>query len=102
MTEDISETEEAIGPKIMRYVKVTIVVILVSVILYYVLKGWGVTCINVWDNTALPFRLPTMIIAAFLVGFVPMYVWHELMEWRWENKMAKLQKSVSKIAPPAG
>lgn len=100
MTDETVADDEPIGPKIMRYVKVTIAVILLSVVLYYFMKGWGVTCINVWNNQALPFRLPTMLIAAFLVGFVPMYAWHELMEWRWENKMAKLQKSVAKIAPP--
>ena len=102
MTDETVADDEPIGPKIKRYIKVAIAVIVVSVGLYYFMKGWGVTCINVWNNQALPFRLPTMLIAAFLIGFVPMYAWHELMEWRWENKMAKLQKSVSKIAPPAG
>lgn len=101
MAEETSEAEEGVVPKIARYIKVSIVVILVSAVLYYFLKGWGVTCINVWNNQALPFRLPVMIVAAFLIGFVPMYIWHELMEWRWENKIAKLQKSIAKIAPPS-
>lgn len=100
MSDEQIETEESIGPKIMRYIKVGIVVIVASVAIYYFIAGMGITCINVWDNTALPFRLPTMLIAAFLIGFVPLYIWHELSEWRWENKMLKLQKQVSKFAPP--
>lgn len=101
MTEQNDPNEEAVVPKVMRYVKVGIFVILASIFLYYLFKGWGVTCINMWNNQALPFRLPTMLIAAFIVGFVPMYIWHEIKEWRWENKMLKLQKQVGKIVPPA-
>lgn len=95
----VAQTDEALTPKITHYLKVGGVVLIGSLFVYYFLKGWGVTCINVWNNQALPMRLPTMLILAFLAGFLPMYGWHAMKEWRWENKMLKLQNQMAKIAP---
>ncbi len=55
----------------------------------------GYVPVKLWGDIVLETRLPVLIIAAFLLGLVPTWLWARATQWRMQRKLASTQRALA-------
>ena len=58
------------------WVAVTVVVVVFSI------RNWVPVTVNLFGDLQADVKLPVLLMIIFLIGFVPLYIWHRLLLWR--------------------
>ena len=64
------------------WIVVTVIVVVFS------MRNWVPVTIALFGNVRADVKLPVLLIVAFLLGFVPLYVWHRISRWRDARRVA--------------
>lgn len=64
------------------WMAVTVVVVVFS------LRNWVPVTINLFGNLQADVKLPVLLLFFFLLGFVPLYIWHRATRWRHARALA--------------
>jgi uncharacterized integral membrane protein len=77
------------------WVAVTVVVVVFSI------RNWMPVTINLFGDLQADVKLPVLLMIAFLIGFVPLYIWHKALRWR-DRRRVTLERSIpaSPVAAP--
>lgn len=73
------------------WIAVTVVVVVFS------LRNWVPVTINLLGNLQADVKLPILLLLFFLLGFLPLYVWHRATRWRHARALAAERT----VVPPA-
>lgn len=81
----------------LLWIAVTVIVVVFSV------RNWSPVTINLFGDTVVETKLPMLMLVAFLMGFVPLYVWHRAVQWRHGRKLAQIERMPSTVvaSPPS-
>jgi lipopolysaccharide assembly protein A len=88
----------------MRFLKTLIWVTVVVGLIVFAVNNWVPVSISLWGGLRLDTKLPALVIAAFMIGFFPLYFLHRTVLWRIKRRIMSLegnQRSASFSAPPA-
>lgn len=55
----------------------------------------GYVPVKLWGDIILETRLPLLIIAAFLLGMVPTWLWSRAMKWQMQRKLASAERALA-------
>lgn len=55
----------------------------------------GYVPVKLWGDIVLETRLPVLIIAAFLLGLVPTWLWARAMKWQMRRKLSSVQRALA-------
>lgn len=55
----------------------------------------GYVPIKLWDGLILETRLPVLIIAAFLLGLLPTWLWAWAIKWHMHRKLASAERALA-------
>jgi uncharacterized integral membrane protein len=86
------------------WIAITVIVVVFSV------RNWVPVPVNLFGDTVVETKLPMLLLIGFLIGFVPLYVWHRAVKWRHSRKLSQIERSAPPItaattpvytAPPA-
>ena len=93
----------------MAIVRTIIWVLLTAILVIFAMANWILVTVTIWPGQVLDTKLPVLILAAFLIGSVPM--WIALRTTRWslkrrldasERQLADLRAMAARpAAPPA-
>ena len=72
------------------WIAITVIVVVFS------FRNWVAVPVNLFGDTVVETKLPMLLFVGFLIGFVPLYVWHRAVKWRHNRKLSALERS----APP--
>ena len=96
----------------MSFLKTLLWVILLVGFVVFAVNNWQPISVRLWGGLWLDTKLPALMAVSFMIGFVPLYIWHKTQGFRFRRKIATLETSArpaplnvgqSNIAtPPAG
>lgn len=91
----------------MQFLKTAFWVILAVAIALFAKANWytppvqdGRIPIKLWDDWLLYIRLPTLLVAAFLLGLLPMWLFARVKYWRIRRQVESAERAVVPAPPP--
>ncbi|MEE9433490.1 MAG: hypothetical protein V3V15_04545 [Sphingorhabdus sp.] len=77
----------------MPFVKALIWVAFIIILVIFAVNNWVPVTIALWGDLLLDTKLPVLIIGAFLIGWLPLYLWHRGSSWRMKRQIQTMQFS---------
>ena len=85
----------------MRFLKTLLWVTLIVGLIVFATNNWEPVSVSLWGGLRLDTKLPALVIAAFLVGFFPLYFLHRAQLWRMKRRIISLEGNQRSYTPPA-
>lgn len=83
----------------MQIVRTVIWVLLLVALLLFSVTNWDPTVtVRIWDGIVVDTKIPAIVIVSFLIGFVPMWLYHRASRWRLKRKIASLENAARTAA----
>ena len=71
----------------MQFLKTLFWVILAVVLVLFAHANWNQVTINLWGGLQADIKLPVLVIAAFLIGFVPTFLIYRARLWNLRRRL---------------
>lgn len=89
----------------MQIVRTIVWVLLLIALVLFSMANWepGVT-VRIWNNLVVETKLPAVVVVAFLIGLVPMWMVHRASKWNLQRRINSLEnaaKAAATVPPPA-
>lgn len=85
----------------MQIVRTIIWVLLLAGVLAFSFGNWDRQIdVRIWPGIVWDTRVPALVIVSFLVGLVPMWLYHRGVRWRQGRRIAALETATTKMASP--
>lgn len=75
----------------MRFLKVLLFLLLALALAWFAALNWVPVTVRLWAPYELVIRLPVLIVAAVLLGWLPSALFHSLNRWRWTRKLTRTE-----------
>ena len=75
----------------MQIVRTVVWVLILFGLLTFSFFNWDTVEVNLWSSMVLETKVPVLVISAFLLGLVPMWLYHRGMKWRLERRISALE-----------
>ena len=85
----------------MRFLKTLIWVTAIVGLIVFAINNWVPVSVSLWGGLRLDSKLPALVIAAFLLGFFPLYFVHRTMLWRMRRRIMSLEGNQRSSMPAA-
>ena len=90
----------------MKIVRTVVWVLLLVALLIFAVNNWDPVEVKIWEGLVLETKIPALVVVAFLIGLVPMWLVHRAARWNAERRIASLESAaraaaLSTTAPPA-
>jgi len=89
----------------MQFLKTLFWVVLAVVLVLFASVNWVPVTVHLWGGLEADVKLPALLMAAFLLGFVPMLVLHRARLWslnrRLESQERQFAAAQTPVVPPA-
>lgn len=72
----------------MQFLKTLFWVVLAVGVVLFATANWTTVTINLWGGLEADVKLPVLALVAFLIGFLPMLVWHRARIWSLKRRQA--------------
>ena len=82
----------------MRFLKTLIWVTIIVGLVVFATNNWQPGSLRLWGGLRLDTKFPALVMAAFLLGFLPLYILHLTQVWGMKRRILALegnQRSVS-------
>ena len=87
----------------MRFLKTLLWVTVIVGLVVFATNNWQPVSLRLWGGLRLDTKLPALMMVAFLLGFLPVYILHLTQVWRMKRRILVLegnQRSMFAPAPP--
>ena len=85
----------------MQFLKILFWALLAFLAAIFTLGNWTNVQIKLWGGLIAEVNLPLLLLAVFLLGFVPMYLIHHTVRWRLRQRLATAQGSIDTLRTPS-
>ncbi len=82
----------------MQIVRTVVWVLIVVGIMLFSAFNWDPVEVTLWENLVLETKVPVLVIVAFLLGLVPMYIFHRGVKWRQNRRISSLESAARSAA----
>jgi hypothetical protein len=79
----------------MKLFRSILLLVFVAALAAFSAANWQPVELIVWQGLVLDTKLPAIIIAAFLLGFVPMWLIHRTTRWRLQRRITNLETTLA-------
>lgn len=91
----------------MQFLKTLFWVVVAVALVLFASANWTSVTINLWGGLQADVKLPVLVLAAFVIGFLPMLAWHRARIWSLKRRQAgpvtvANNPAEREPAPPAG
>lgn len=83
----------------MQFLKTLLWVTLVVGLTVFAINNWVPVTVSLWGGLRLDTKLPALVIAAFVLGFFPLYIFHRTTTWRMKRRILTLESNQRTYAP---
>ncbi|NIJ06631.1 putative integral membrane protein [Sphingomonas vulcanisoli] len=83
----------------MNFLRTLFWIVVTVVVVVFSVNNWTTVTINLWGGLQADSKLPLLLLIAFLIGFVPLYIWHRAHRWQTAKRVAALE-TVMPVTPP--
>lgn len=85
----------------MQFIKTLFWVILAVILVVFAVNNWSPTSVLIWEEIRIDTKLPVLVIGAFLLGFVPLWLIHRASKWRLSRRIKTLEAAARPAPTPA-
>ena len=85
----------------MQFLKTLFWVALAVILVLFASVNWDTVTLDLWGGLQADVKLPVLVLAAFLLGFVPMLIVHRARLWSLKRRLEILERQSPAIAAPA-
>lgn len=78
----------------MQIVRTIVWVLILFGLLVFSFFNWDPVEVKLWDNLVLETKVPVLVIVAFLLGLVPMWLYHRGAKWSLGRRINSLETAV--------
>lgn len=78
----------------MRFLKLLLFILLALALAWFAALNWVPVTVRLWAPYELVIRLPVLIVAAVLLGWLPSALVHSLNRWRWRRKLTRTEREL--------
>mgnify|MGYP003558667978 FL=1 len=64
----------------------------------FAVNNWQPVSMKLWNGLWLDSKLPAVIGASFLLGFLPLWIWHRTVRYRMSRRIATLESGAKTMA----
>lgn len=82
----------------MQIIRTIVWVLILFGILTFSFFNWDTVEVNLWENLVLETKVPVLVIVAFLLGLVPMWLYHRSVKWSLGRRIRSLEASIKSTA----
>lgn len=75
----------------MRFLKTLIWVTIIVGLVVFATNNWAPVSVSLWGGLRLDTKLPALVLVAFLLGFLPLYILHRMQIWRMKRRIITLE-----------
>ena len=79
----------------MQFLKILFWCLLAFVAALFTYGNWTSVAIQLWSGTEALVKLPFLLLVAFLIGFLPTYLYAKTMRWRLRQRLASFERSLT-------
>ncbi|MDQ2892320.1 MAG: hypothetical protein M3R64_04405 [Pseudomonadota bacterium] len=89
----------------MQFLKILFWCLLAFVAALFTYGNWMSVPIQLWSGTEALVKLPFLLLVAFLIGFVPAYLYYHAVRWRLKQRLSGTERALVEaralpITPP--
>ena len=87
----------------MQIVRTIVWVLLLVALLIFSINNWSPVEVKIWEGLVLETKIPALVVIAFLLGLVPMWLMHRVSQWYYKRRLGSLESAAARAAamPPA-
>lgn len=82
----------------MQIIRTVIWVLLLVALAIFSYANWIPVSVRIWDKLLVDTMLPAIVIVSFLIGFVPMWLYHRAAKWQANRRIAALESAARTAA----
>jgi len=82
----------------MQIVRTVIWVLLLVALAIFSYANWLPVSVRIWDNLLVDTMLPAIVVVSFLIGFIPMWLYHRASKWQNMRRIAALESAARAAA----
>lgn len=82
----------------MQFLKTLFWVALAVILVLFATVNWQPVTMNLWGGLQADVKLPVLILASFLLGFLPMLVVHRARLWTMRRRLEALERQAAAVA----
>lgn len=75
----------------MQIVRTIIWVLLLVALFVFSIANWEPVTVRIWEGLVVDTKIPAIVIVSFLIGFVPMWLYHRANKWQLKRRIASLE-----------
>ncbi len=89
----------------MQIVRTVVWVLILFGLLTFSFFNWEPVEVYLWSNMVLETKVPVLVICAFLLGLIPMWLYHRGLRWGLDRRISSLEtaarsNALSRNEPP--
>lgn len=84
----------------MQFIKTLFWVILAVILVVFSVNNWSPTSVLIWENIRIDTKLPVLVVGAFILGFVPLWLIHRASKWRLTRRIKTLEAAARPAPAP--
>ncbi len=89
----------------MKIVRTIVWVLLLVALLIFSINNWNPVEVKIWEGLVLETKIPALVVVAFLIGLVPMWLLYRAASWNYERRLSSLESAarasaMAQAAPP--
>jgi putative membrane protein len=85
----------------MQIVRTIVWVLLLVALLIFSINNWTPVEVKIWEGLVLETKVPALVVIAFLMGLVPMWLMHRVSQWYYNRRIGSLENAARVAAMPA-
>lgn len=84
----------------MGFLRTLFWIAITVVVVVFAFHNWTSVTLDLYGGLKADAKLPVLLLFAFLLGFVPLYIYHRVQRWRYQRRMTE-QTRLAALAPAA-
>jgi len=82
----------------MQIVRTIVWVLLLVALLLFSINNWNPVEVKIWEGLVLETKVPALVVIAFLLGLVPMWLMHRVSQWYYKRRLGSLENAARTAA----
>ena len=84
----------------MQIIRTILWVLLLALLLLFSYFNWKPVEVRIWENLLVETKVPALVIVSFLLGLLPMWIFHRGAKWSLTRKIVSLENAArASVAP---
>ena len=83
----------------MQFLKTLFWIALTVVLVLFAKANWNAVTLKLWGGLEADVKLPVLVLAAFLLGFLPTFILYRTRLWRLKRRLEPAERPVSVVPP---